>query len=37
MVAGFIALLKVVLIMAMLGQTPTLAFGGVTRITVGKV
>jgi hypothetical protein len=37
MVAGFIALLKVALIMALLGQTPTVAFGGVTRFTVGAV
>ena len=37
MVAGFIALLKVALIMAVLGHTPALPFGGVTRITVGGV
>src|SRR5947208_3939350 len=37
MVAAFIALLKVALIMALLGHTPALPFGGVTRITVGGV
>src|SRR5476649_69427 len=37
MVAGFIALLKVALIMAELGHTPAVALGGVTRITVGGV
>ena len=37
MVAGFIALLNVALIMATLGQTPTSAFAGVTRVTVGGV
>jgi len=37
MVAGFIALLNVALIMAVLGQTPTLPFTGVTDVTVGGV
>src|SRR5205807_764198 len=37
MVAAFMALLKVALIMAVLGHTPALPFGGVTRITVGGV
>src|SRR5436305_8594667 len=37
MVAGFIALLNVALIMAVLGQTPTLPFSGVTEVTVGGV
>jgi hypothetical protein len=36
MVVGFIALLNVALIMAVLGQTSTLPFGGVTRVTVGR-
>jgi hypothetical protein len=33
-VAGFIASLKVA-VTTVLGQTPTIAFGGVTEITVG--
>jgi hypothetical protein len=38
MVAGFIALLKVALIIAVSGQTDTLLFGGgVTSVTVGGV
>ena len=37
MVAGFIALLNVVLIMATPEQTPTSPFAGVTRVTVGGV
>src|SRR5436309_5644263 len=37
MVAGFMSLLKVALIMAVLGQTPTLPLSGVTRTTVGGV
>ena len=36
-VAGFIALLNVALIMAVLGHTGTPLFGGVTKITVGGV
>jgi hypothetical protein len=35
MVAGFIALLNVALMMAVLAQTPVLPFAGVTRVTVG--
>jgi H+/gluconate symporter-like permease len=37
MVAGFIALLNVALIMAVVEQRPVLPFAGVTRITVGGV
>ena len=37
MVAGFIALLKVALIMAVPGQIPVLPFAGVTRTTEGGV
>jgi hypothetical protein len=36
-VAGFIALLNVAVIIAMLGQTTELPFGGVTVVTVGGV
>jgi hypothetical protein len=37
MVAGFIALLNVALMMAVVEQRPVLPFAGVTRITVGGV
>ena len=37
MVAGFIALLNLALIMAVLGHTGTPLFGGVTKVIVGGV
>ena len=37
MLAGFIALLNVALVIAVVEQSPVLPFAGVTRVTVGEV